>query len=124
MKDITFEQAIRLVSLPFDLGEGIEVNVGKFGPYIKQGLKSHSLSGADNIFNITLERALQILGGVQEKSQTTVLGKDTNGNDILLSNGRYGPYIKCGKTNYAIPRELRDKDITLDDALKIMQTKK
>ena len=123
-EDITFEQGIRLVSLPFDLGEGIEVNVGKFGPYIKQGLKSHSLSGADNIFNITLERALQILGGVQEKSQTTVLGKDTNGNDILLSNGRYGPYIKCGKTNYAIPRELRDKDITLDDALKIMQTKK
>ena len=123
-EDITFEQAIRLVSLPFDLGEGIEVNVGKFGPYIKQGLKSHSLSGADNIFNITLERALQILGGVQEKSQTTVLGKDTNGNDILLSSGRYGPYIKCGKTNYAIPRELRDKDITLDDALKIMQTKK
>ncbi len=123
-EDITFEQAIRLVSLPFDLGEGIEVNVGKFGPYIKQGLKSHSLSGADNIFNITLERAIQILGGVQEKSQTTVLGKDANGNEILLSSGRYGPYIKCGKTNYAIPRELRDKDITLDDALKIMQTKK
>ena len=64
------------------------------------------------------------MGGVQEKSQTTVLGKDTNGNDILLSSGRYGPYIKCGKTNYAIPRELREKDITLDDALKIMQTKK
>ncbi len=123
-ENITFEQAVRLVSLPFDLGEGVEVNVGKFGPYIKQGLKSRSLTGNDNIFNITLERALQILEGVQEKAQTTILGKDTNGNDVLLSSGRYGPYIKCGKTNYAIPRELKDKDITLDDALKIIQTKK
>ena len=47
-----------------------------------------------------------------------------SGNDIVLSSGRYGPYIKCAKTNYAIPKELRGKIISLDDALKIMETKK
>ncbi len=66
-EEITFEQASTLLSLPKKLGNDIEVNVGKFGPYIKQGNKSKSLTGADNIFNITLERAEEILKGVAER---------------------------------------------------------
>ncbi|MBE6450783.1 MAG: type I DNA topoisomerase [Alphaproteobacteria bacterium] len=122
-EELTFEQAVRLISLPFDLGEGVEVNVGKFGPYIKQGLKSRSLSGSDNIFNITLERAKELLQGTVEKPQGQVLGKDDKGNEIVLNSGRYGPYIKCGKNNYAIPKELKGKEITLEDALKIIKAK-
>ena len=100
-----------------------EVNVGKFGPYIKQGLKSRSLTGSDNIFNITLERALELLQTAQEKPQGEVIGKDASGNEIVLSSGRYGPYIKCGKNNYALPKELKGKQITLEDAIKIIQSK-
>ena len=110
--------------MPFDLGNGIEVNIGKFGPYIKQGNKSRSLTGNDNVFNITLERATELLQGAVEKPQATVIGKDKSGNEILLSNGRYGPYIKCGKANYALPKEFKEKEITLEDALKIMENKK
>ncbi len=122
--EISFEQAVKLITLPFDLGQGVEVNIGKFGPYIKQGTKSRSLTGNDNVFNITLERALEILQGAPERPQATVLGKDKSGNDILLSSGRYGPYIKCGKNNYALPKELKGKEVTLEDALKIMENKK
>lgn len=122
--EISFEQAVKLITLPFDLGQGVEVNIGKFGPYIKQGAKSRSLTGNDNVFNITLERALEILQGAPERPQATVLGKDKSGNDILLSSGRYGPYIKCGKNNYALPKELKGKEVTLEDALKIMENKK
>ena len=123
-EEINFEQAVRLISLPFDLGGGIEINIGKFGPYIKQGNKSRSLTGSDTVFNVTYERALEILQGVSEKPQATVLGKDKDGNEILLSNGRYGPYIKCGKNNYALPKELKGKQVTLEDALNIMENKK
>lgn len=123
-EELTFEQAVTLISLPKDLGNGIEVNVGKFGPYIKQGTKSRSLTGNDNIFNITAERAAAILQGVAAKPEAKVLGKNKDGNDILLANGRYGPYIKCGKTNYALPKELHGKEISLEDALKIMAAKK
>ncbi len=124
-EETTFEQASRLLSLPFDLGEGITVNTGKFGPYIKQGGKSKSLTGADTIFNITLERAKTILAGAAERPVGTVLGlhpKDKA--DITLNNGRYGPYIKWGKNNYAIPKEYKGKEISLDDALKIIEAKK
>ena len=124
-EEITFEQASTLLTLPKQLGNGIEVNIGKFGPYIKQGNKSKSLTGADNIFNITLERAEQILQNVAERPVGKSLGvhpKDKK--DITLNSGRYGPYIKWGKNNYAIPKEYKDKELTLDDALKIIEAKK
>ncbi len=124
-EEVTLEQAEVLLSLPRDLGDGILVNVGKFGPYIKQGGKSKSLTGGDNIFNITLERAKQILANVAERPAGKVLGKNPKDkNDIVLSSGRYGPYLKCGKNNYALPRDLKDREPTLEEAIKIIEAKK
>ena len=123
-EELSFEQAVTLISLPKDLGNGIEVNIGKFGPYIKQSTKSRSLTGNDNIFNITAERAAELLQNVAAKPEAKVLGKDKSGNDIVLSSGRYGPYLKCGKNNYALPKELKGKELTLEDALKVIAAKK
>ena len=124
-EEITLEQASTLLSLPKQLGNGIEVNIGKFGPYIKQGGKSKSLSGDDTIFNITLERAEEILQGVVAKPEPKVLGKEPKSKqDIILANGRYGLYLKCGKTNYAIPKSLDAKNLTLEQALQIISEKK
>lgn len=123
-EEMTFDQAVTLISLPKDLGNGIEVNIGKFGSYIKQGSKSRSLTGTDNVFNITAERAAEILQGVAAKPEAKVIGKSKDGHDIQLSSGRYGPYLKCGKNNYALPKELRGKDVTLEEALKVIEAKK
>ncbi len=122
-EDITFEQAVTLISLPKDLGNGIEVNIGKFGPYIKKGTASRSLRGNDTVFNITAERAAEILKGAPEKAPEKVLGKNAKGEEIKLLSGKYGPYLKCGKTNFAIPKNLRDKEMTLETALKIVEKK-
>ena len=124
-EEVTFEQASVLLSLPKNLGNNIEVNIGKFGQYIKQGGKSRSLTGNDNIFNITLERAEELLKNVAERPQGKVLGQNPKDkSEITVNVGRYGPYIKNGKNNYAIPRELKDKELTLEDALKIIAAKK
>ena len=120
-EDITLEQASTLLSLPKNIGNNIEVNIGKFGQYIKQGNKSRSLTGEDNIFNITQERAEELLKNVAERPQGKVLGQHPKDKgDITLNSGRYGPYLKWGKNNYAIPKALKDKDLTLEDALKII----
>ena len=124
-EDITIEQAIRLLSLPFDLGEGVEVNSGKFGPYIKCGGKSVSLRGNDTIFNINLERAKELLAGAKEKPTGKSLGiHPKNKQDIVLMMGRYGPYLKCGKNNYALPKEVSGHEPSLDEAIKIIDAKK
>jgi len=122
---LTLEQAEILLSLPRQLGNGIEVNIGKFGTYLKQGGKSKSLTGSDNIFNITLERAEQILQGVAEKPQAKVIGvHPENKQEITLNSGRYGPYLKWGKNNYALPKDLRGQEPTLEQALQIIAAKK
>ena len=124
-EEITLEQAQRLLSLPLDLGEGIILSAGKFGPYIKQGGKSKSLTGSDTIFSMTLERAKELLSGVAEKPVALVIGTHpTLKAEITLNNGRYGPYLKCGKNNYALPKNLQGKEITLEEAIAVINAKK
>ena len=124
-EEITLEQAQRLLSLPLDLGDGIILSAGKFGPYIKQGGKSKSLTGSDTIFTMTLERAKELLSGVAEKPVALVIGTHpTLKAEITLNNGRYGPYLKCGKNNYALPKNLQGKEITLEEAIAVINAKK
>ena len=124
-EEITPEQAVRLLSLPYDLGEGIELNSGKFGPYLKCGGKSVSLRGNDTIFNITLERAKELLAGAKEKPTGKILGVyPKNKQEIVLLMGRYGPYLKCGRSNYAIPKSISGHEPTLEEAVKIIEAKK
>ena len=124
-ENLTFEQACMLLSLPRKLGNNIEVNIGKFGTYLKQGTKTKSLTGSDTLFNITLERAEEILKGVAAKPEATIIGTNPdNKQEITLNSGRYGPYLKCGKNNYALPKSMYGKEPTLDEALKIINAKK
>ncbi|MBQ8482017.1 MAG: type I DNA topoisomerase [Alphaproteobacteria bacterium] len=124
-EELTQQQALILISLPRDLGNGIEVNIGKFGQYLKQGTKSKTLSGEDNIFNITPERAEEILKDVAAKPEPKKLGKHpSTGEDIILSKGKYGMYLKCGKNNYAIPKGYAPSSLTEEEAIKIVTAKK
>ena len=124
-EELTEEQAQILLSLPRDLGNNIEVNIGKFGQYIKQGTKSKSLSGDDNIFNITAERAEELLKNAVAKPEPTVLAQHpTTKEDITLNKGRYGMYLKCGKNNYAIPKGYAPSSLTAEEAIKIVTAKK
>lgn len=124
-EELTAEQAQILLSLPRDLGNGTEANIGKFGQYIKQGTKSKSLSGEDNIFNITSERAEELLKNAVAKPEPTVLAQHpTTKEDITLNKGRYGMYLKCGKNNYAIPKGYAPSSLTAEEAIKIVTEKK
>ena len=124
-EELTPEQAEILISLPRQLGNGIEANIGKFGQYLKQGSKSKSLTGEDNIFNVTLERAEEILQNAVAKPEPKILGKHPETKeDITLNRGRYGMYLKCGKNNYAIPKGYAPSSLTEEEAIKIITAKK
>ncbi len=124
-EELTLEQAQMLLNLPRILENGIEVNIGKFGQYLKQGGKTRSLTGADNIFNVTAERAAELLQNVAAKAEPKLLGKNpTTGEDIYLSKGKYGMYLKCGKNNYAIPKGYAPSNLTEAEAIAIIKAKK
>lgn len=124
---ITIDDALKLLSLPRELGESdgepIQVFNGRFGPYMKKGSDSRSLESEDQIFTITLEEAEAIFaqpkqrGARQAQPPLAELGKDpVSGGTILLKDGRFGLYVTDGETNASLPRNEDPNQITPERA--------
>ena len=144
MEDVTLDLAVGLLSLPRTLGTHpetgciIQTNLGRFGPYIvhdqgkENGKDYRSLKAEDNVLTITLERALELLaqpkrsrrGNTKATPPLKDLGKHPeNGEAVGVYDGRYGPYVKHGKVNASLPKDMSVEDVTLEKALELLQAK-
>jgi DNA topoisomerase-1 len=122
LETITLEEALNLFRLPRSLGEheGGEmiVGIGKFGPYIRYKSKFYSLKkGVDDPYAVTIERALEIIKEKNETDKKKIL-KDFG--DIMVLNGRYGPYLTSDKQNYRLPKGTEAEKLTKEDCIKII----
>ncbi len=123
--------ALKLLSLPRDLGLHTEsnkkviVNIGRFGPYIGHDGKFKSIPRSDNIFEITLPRAIELLA--QAKDNNTVLrvlgDHPEDRSSVEICSGRYGPYARHGKINATLPKDISPDEITLAEALELISAK-
>lgn len=111
---ITLEEALALFELPRELGEyegkTVTAAVGRFGPYVKHDGKFVSLKvrEGDDPYTVTLERAVQLIEEKREAERNRVV-RVYEAEDIQVLNGRWGPYIAHGGTNYKIPKTLLAK---------------
>ncbi len=111
-------KAMALLSLPRFLGndpdtnEVIEAGIGRFGPYVKRGNIFTSLQKGDDVLTIDLSRALALIKVGQVKTEPESLG-EKDGEKVYLKSGRYGYYLKWGKENIALPKELKSRAIEL-----------
>lgn len=118
-KTLTLAQAKFLLSMPIDLGEGIIFSLGKFGPYLKEDNLFYSVKS--DIFAMTLDTAKTIIAEGKQKKMGKNLGKHPDTNyDIILKHGRYGAYLVYNNQNIKIPKEFKKKDLTLNDAIIII----
>lgn len=128
---VTIDDALRLLSLPREVGESngemIVATNGRYGPYMKRGLDSRSLESEDQIFSITLEEAEEIFskpkvrGQRQARPPLAELGTDpVSGGKILLKDGRFGPYVTDGETNASLPRSEDINQITPERAQELL----
>jgi len=134
-EDVTIEVALKLLSLPRDLGvreadgEKITVFNGRFGPYIKAGTDTRSLPSGVSPLEITLQEALDLLA--QPKAQKRgfgaareplkVLGESpVTKQPVKLFEGRYGPYVTDGTTNASLPKNTSLEEATLELALPLL----
>ena len=117
-REVTLEQAVRLLSLPRTLGvhpetgKEVAANNGRFGPFVVHDGDFRSLKGDDNAYDVTFERAMEILSEPKRgRGQTKVLkdfGTDPDsGKKVAIHDGRYGPYIKVGTKNITLPEDKR-----------------
>ncbi len=134
-EDVTLEVALRLLSLPRDLGESpttgemVVAANGRFGPYVKCGAETRSLSAELSPMDVTLPQVLELLAqpkaqrrgfGVKREPLKVLEASPVTGQPIQLLEGRYGPYLTDGVTNASLPKQSDPQSITLADALGLL----
>ena len=111
---ISLEQALDLFRLPRSLGadpEGneITVGIGRFGPFVRRGSTYASLAKTDDPYEITLERALDLLRLKEEAAANRMLAS-FDGGRIQILRGRFGPYVTDGEMIASLPRNAEPGD--------------
>ena len=107
IESITLEEALKLFELPRTVGQhnGIDIicTKGRFGPYIKYGDKNVSLPRGTDPLKVELETCIKLIEESASKKTGSII-HEFKESDIQVIDGAYGPYIKCGKSNYRIPK--------------------
>ena len=97
-----------------ELGDGIIFRVGKFGPYVTDGVKNVSAKKY-NADTITLDIARELLSGEKKKVEPIEIGKNPATDKMIYfyPTGRYGAYISSNKVNVSV-KEQPDLDTAID----------
>jgi len=132
LSEVNLQYALKLLSLPREIGEHpdtkemISADYGRYGPYIKCGKQNASLKGTETPLDITLEKSIELLANRNKtSSEIKNLGKHPkSGEELVVKDGRYGPYISDGKVNASLKGEWNPDNITLEEAVNIIDQKR
>jgi len=109
-------------------GGKIAVKAGRFGPYIAWNKINATIPKGTDPDSFTLEQAVALIEAKQngtggDAGGGKVLGQHPSGGPISVRAGRYGPYVNWGKVNATIPKSQSPDDITLEDAITLINDK-
>ncbi len=138
-EDIDFATALKLLTLPRELGTYTPDNPeqkagkvvaynGRFGPYVKWGEETRSLPGDISPLDVTLEQAIELLKQPKTRGRTASKKEPlkvfpespVTGQPVHLLDGRYGPYLTDGVTNASLPKATTPEEIEFNDALNLL----
>ena len=125
INSITLEDALELFKLPRTLGEFedlvVKANVGRFGPYIQHGKIFASLPKEDDPMEVDLDRAIEIILQKREDDAKKIIKEFPENEDVKLLNGRWGPFLKIGKDNFKLPKDIDPEKLTLEECIEISE---
>lgn len=126
IESITLEDALELFKLPRDLGtfedKKVVAAIGRFGPYIRHDSKFVSLGKDYDPLSVTLDEAIQLIKDKREADAKKHIKSFDENPDIQVLNGRWGPYIKMGKSNFKIPKDKEAESLTYEEVMKLIET--
>ncbi|MBS57020.1 MAG: DNA topoisomerase I [Rickettsiales bacterium] len=132
--EIGLNTAIQLLGLPRRLGKNpendkvVSAGIGMYGPYILHNQQYRALEKQDNILEINLERALELIKKPKSQFGNPILknlGVHKNENkEITVHDGKYGPYVKCGKIMASLIGEQTTDNINLEQAIDLINERK
>ncbi|MGH7066679.1 MAG: type I DNA topoisomerase, partial [Acetobacteraceae bacterium] len=125
---LTLEQALGLLGLPRPIGphpetgEPITAGIGRFGPFVRMGSVYASLDRDDDVLAIGLNRAVDVLA--KKLASLRSLGAHpSDGEDVLVRKGRFGPYVQHGRKVATLPKGTALDAVTLDEAVTLLAEK-
>lgn len=133
---VTLDDALKLMSLPRVVGkdaEGVEITAqnGRYGPYLKKGTDSRSLTSEDQLFTITLDESLAIYAQPKQRGRAAAkpplkeLGEDpVSGKPVVVKDGRFGPYVTDGETNATLRSGDSVEEITPERGYELLAEKR
>lgn len=136
--ELTLEWAIKLLSLPRTVGrhpetdKDITASIGRYGPYLAHDGKYAKLRSTAEVFDTGMNAAVSMLadaanrgGAARAKAEPIKLlgAHPTNGGEIKVMEGRYGPYVSDGTTNATLPRDVKPEDLTAEQAITLIDEK-
>ncbi len=134
---LTLEQALRLLSLPREVGphpedgKPISAGLGRYGPFVLHNGVYANLPDIEEVFEVGLNRAVSLLaekkasrGARGAAAPLKELGNHPeSGDPVQVMAGRFGPYVKCGKINATLPKGTEPESLTLEAALELVAAK-
>jgi DNA topoisomerase I len=134
-EDVDLETALKLLSLPRDLGKHPELQQqvvvynGRFGPYIKCGEETRSLPAGVSPLEVRMNEAIELLKqpkaarkgfGAKREPLKVFDASPVTKEKVQLLDGRYGMYVTDGTTNATVPKHTPPEEITFEMALKLL----
>ncbi len=114
-----------------ETGEPILAGIGLYGPYVKHQSTYCNIPDGNDVLTIGLNRAVALIAeapGRRRRGSATGSGKEIgahpdNGKPVTLHSGRYGPYVKHGRTIASLPKGVSDQELSFERALQLLAAK-
>jgi DNA topoisomerase-1 len=132
---MTLETALQLLGLPRVVGphpetsKPIAAGIGRFGAYVEHDGKYASLPDGEDVLMVGLNRAVDLLARAKSRrgaggAQREIGVHPDDGKPVTIQSGRYGPYVRHGRTSASIPKDRDPDNLALADALALLASKK
>ena len=132
--EIGLERALGLLALPREVGthpetgKPISAGLGRFGPYLRHDGAYVSIPRGEDVLEIGLNRAVVLIAekkGGRPAGPLKELGAHPgDGKPVTVHAGRYGPYVRHGRTMASLPKGQAPEETTLEAALPLLEQKK
>ena len=124
LTNITFEEALSLFDLPKKIGqykgEELEVNNGRFGPYVRFGKKFVSLPKGEDPLSIELDRAIELIEAKEKADAPIYTYKDL---PVQKGKGRFGPFIKWNNMFINVNKKYDWDNLSDSDIIELIEDK-
>jgi DNA topoisomerase-1 len=125
IENITLEEALTLFKFPRAVGQWenlpIQASIGRFGPYLKYQDQFYTLPKEEDPLTVTEEQAIEIIQAKRKADAEKVIKTFKEDPSLQILNGRWGPYLKAGKNNIKLPKDIDLSQLDFAACQKLMQ---